>query len=453
MSVLPSDIGSVLYGSQNMPEADNITVGGVVDFSRSVTFYDAPGSWTTGPLDFVSSSALDTHVQIQVAGRDSTGVIQTPAAVTLNGVNIVAGAQSFQRLLYGAISGASPNGPLSNPASGANTTLSSSATSGASTISVASSANFPGSGNVPYNIAVDTGTNFEIMTVTNAASASGLTWNVTRGQSGFQSGVAHASGVSVYLMPIGDVAALNHTRTIAGHAFRSGSAHPVGTTPAVLTLQTGDGATAQIGMIVRITSGGANNALRRIIAVSGYGADTVAIDRDLTSLPASGDTYDIAQGMLFPNGAFNGSLAGQVSSVVRAFSTSAADVPTGSQRTYYEYGFIVNNNAATAFTGAQVEIASETPVLPGSAALDLALALNLNDQSTVANRQTAPATGAYTAFSVQPAFVSVPGSGNLPPGVVPNFAGAQKAALRLTLPAGTAAYEGMADVQVKGTTV
>ena len=80
MSVLPSDL--VAYGSAYMPEADGTTVGGAVDFSRRVAFYDITPA---GTINFVSSSATDTHVQIQVAGRDSSGVVQTPAAVTLNG--------------------------------------------------------------------------------------------------------------------------------------------------------------------------------------------------------------------------------------------------------------------------------------------------------------------------------------------------------------------------------
>jgi hypothetical protein len=119
MSVLPSDL--VAYGSAYMPEADGTTVGGAVDFSRRVAFYDITPA---GTINFVSSSATDTHVQIQVAGRDSSGVVQTPAAVTLNGNTPVSGSQSFERLLYGVVSGASPNGPLSAPTGGADTTLS-----------------------------------------------------------------------------------------------------------------------------------------------------------------------------------------------------------------------------------------------------------------------------------------------------------------------------------------
>src|SRR5271170_8101270 len=198
MSVIPSDL--VAYGSANMPESDGLTVGGAVDFSRRVAFYDiAP----TGTVNFVSSSSSDTGVKIQIAGRDSTGVIQAPAAVTLNGTTPVSGSQSFERLLYGVVSGVSPNGPLANPG-GTNPTVSESMTSSATAMTVASVTGFPNSGK--YYIAVDTGSNFEIVEVTGGQGTT--TWTVVRGVSGFQGGVAHSVGVAIYLMPVGDVAAI-----------------------------------------------------------------------------------------------------------------------------------------------------------------------------------------------------------------------------------------------------
>ena len=75
------------YGSHLMSEADGVAVGGAIDFSRRVAFYDITPA---GTINFVSSSTSDTTVQIQVAGRDSTGVIQTPAAVSLTGTTPVA---------------------------------------------------------------------------------------------------------------------------------------------------------------------------------------------------------------------------------------------------------------------------------------------------------------------------------------------------------------------------
>ncbi len=112
MSVYPTEIVTG-YGSANMPEADGVTVGGAIDLTRVIFFSDMAA---TGTVDFVSSSASDTATEVQVAGRDASGIIQTPAAVTLTGLTKVAGTQAFQRLLYAAASGATANGPLAAPA-------------------------------------------------------------------------------------------------------------------------------------------------------------------------------------------------------------------------------------------------------------------------------------------------------------------------------------------------
>jgi hypothetical protein len=64
MSVTPNNI--VLYGSANMPEADSVTVGGALDLTKRVAFYDIPAA---GALDVVSSSSSDTAVKVQVTGR------------------------------------------------------------------------------------------------------------------------------------------------------------------------------------------------------------------------------------------------------------------------------------------------------------------------------------------------------------------------------------------------
>jgi hypothetical protein len=109
MSVLPSDI--VVYGSADMPETDGATIGGAVDFTRRVAFYDITPA---GSLDAVSSSLSDTATRIVYSGRDSTGVIQSQT-LTLNGQSWVTGSQSLERLLYAALSGASANGPVANP--------------------------------------------------------------------------------------------------------------------------------------------------------------------------------------------------------------------------------------------------------------------------------------------------------------------------------------------------
>src|SRR5215813_4309289 len=109
MSVLPSDI--VVYGSANMPETDGATIGGAVDVTRRVAFYDVT---PTGSVDVISSSSSDTATKIAYSGRDSTGAIQSQT-LTLNGQSWVTGSQSLERLLYAAMSGASANGPVANP--------------------------------------------------------------------------------------------------------------------------------------------------------------------------------------------------------------------------------------------------------------------------------------------------------------------------------------------------
>jgi hypothetical protein len=373
MSVTPNDI--VAYGSADMPEADGVTVGGSVDFTKRVAFYDISPS---GTVDAVSSSASDTATMMQVTGRDSTGAIQTPAVVTLNGTTPVIGTQSFERLLAAVVSGGAI-GWLSSP------------------------------GGTPA---------------------------------------------------VGDVAVYAHAPVISAHTAQAGSTDTSGATPPLFTLQSGDGATAAPGMIIRITSGTGANQLRQIIgwATNGtgipsgapvYGTDTVAVSRDWTvpsgSIPDDTSVYSILQGMLFeisPN---------PVMAITRCFATAAADVPGGSQRAFYEKIFVVNDNTATTLTAAQVEIAGEEPSLPAGTLLDLALCTALADTNTTTNRQTAPSSG-LGPFVTQPAFVSVPGAGNLPAGSAPNSAGAQGVWLRLTLPPGSAAYKGSADLRIQGTT-
>ena len=253
---------------------------------------------------------------------------------------------------------------------------------------------------------------------------------------------------------VGDVALAAHSCVLPSATLttdatvrtaQAGSANHSGTTPALFKLQSGDGAAVSAGQVIWTKSGTGANQLRQIIATAGYGTDTVAVSRDWGTVPDNTTTYKILQGMLFEI------LPNPVTAVIRMFSTSAADMPAGAQRTYYEKVFVVNSNTATALTGAQIEVASETPALPSGVLLDLALTTALNDTGTVANRQTAPASG-VGGFITQPAFLSVPSPGNLPSGAAPNAAGAQGVWLRLTLPAGAAAYKGSADLRTQGTT-
>jgi hypothetical protein len=273
------------------------------------------------------------------------------------------------------------------------------------------------------------------------AAASGATSNGPVANPGGTTAVGDlAVGAHSCVIPSGSV-----TTDATLHTCQTGSANASGVTPALLKLQAGDGASVSVGQLVWTKGGTGPNQLRQIIAVSGYGTDVVAVNRNWGTVPDNTTTYKILQGMLFevsPN---------QVTAVIRCFSTAAADVPSGATRTFYEKVFIVNNNTATALTGAQIEVASETPSLPTGAALDLALTTALDDTNTTTNRQTAPSAGAGSVVT-QPALVSVPGAGNLPPGSAPNTAGAQGVWLRLTLQPGTAAYKGSADLRAQGTT-
>ena len=253
---------------------------------------------------------------------------------------------------------------------------------------------------------------------------------------------------------VGDVALAAHscvlptgsvTTDATVRTAQSGSANHTGTTPALFKLQAGDGASVSLGQVIWIRSGAGANQLRQIIVTSGYGTDVVAVSRDWATIPDNTTTYKILQGMLFEI------LPNPVTAIIRMFSNTAADGPAGAQRTYYEKVFVVSNNTGTALTGTQVEVASETPSLPLGALLDLALTTALNDTGTAANRQAAPPSG-IGSFISQPAFVSVPGPGNLPSGAAPNTSGAQGVWLRLTLPAGTATYKGWADLRTQGTT-
>ena len=253
---------------------------------------------------------------------------------------------------------------------------------------------------------------------------------------------------------VGDVALAAHecvlptasvTSDMAARTAQTGSANHSGTAPALFKLQPGDGAAVSPGQIVWTSSGAGANQLRQIIAVSGYGADTVAVNRDWTTVPDSTTTYKILQGMLFEVS------PSPVTAVIRLFSTSAADAPAGTQRTFYEKVFVVNNNTNTALTSAEVELAGQTPSLPSGASLELAMTTALNDVGSVSDRQTMPVSG-IGPFSAQPGFVGVPGAGILPSGAVPNAAGAQGVWLRLILPAGTTAYKGAIDLRIQGTT-
>jgi hypothetical protein len=377
MSVTSNNI--VVYGSANMPEVDGVTVGGAIDFTKRVAFYDITPA---GTVDWVSTSTSDTAVKAQVTGRDPTGAIQTPAAVTLNGQTAMTGSQTFERLGAAVITG------------------------------------------------------------------------------GTIAGLPNPGGTAA----VGDVACMAHSCVLPSssvttdttyHTAQSGSTNTSGTTPPLFHLASGDGTSVSTGMLIWTRGGTGPNQLRMIVAISGYGTDVVAVNRDWATVPDNTTTYKIVQGILFDvTNSAGGGTPTPVVAVTRCFWTAAADVSTGSARYFFEKVFVVNNNAATALTGAQIEIASETPTLSAGALLDMALCTALNDTNICNPRQQASSfvpTGSG-AFVTQPAFINVPSPGNLPSGNAPNAAGAQGVWLRLTLPPGTAAYKGSADLRSQGTT-
>lgn len=108
MSVLKRDLW--FAGSANMPDGDGTTTGGAVDFTKKISFVDIT---PTGTMDYVSSSASDTAVVITQYGRDSTGVIVNEAK-TLTGTTVVAGSQSFERLLKALASGTTAVGDIAS---------------------------------------------------------------------------------------------------------------------------------------------------------------------------------------------------------------------------------------------------------------------------------------------------------------------------------------------------
>lgn len=374
MSVLISDL--VYHGAANMPEADGALTGGAIDFSKRVEFEGTAIS-PTSQFQVVSSSASDTATKAQLMYRDSTGLPQTPAAVTLTGqTKVTMTAIAVERLLAGVVTG------------------------------------------------------------------------------GTIAGLSDPGGTTA----VGDVAIMATTLTISAHTMQAGSAQATTANPPIAKLQAGDGAAVSVGMVLRTTGGTGPNQIRRILAVNpnGLGADVVAVDVNWDTLPDNTTTYEVAHGMVFARGDSNGgvrlSTATQCKAITRMFIGATADVSGGSTRTFYEEFFVNNNNQATALTSASIAIQAIAPSLPGSVALDIALATAANDTNTITNRQTAPSgVTAYTSGSPPQSISVVQNSGALPASAGSGSAtGAQKIVARLTVPAGSAAYEGVPTFRTTG---
>lgn len=295
----------------------------------------------------------------------------------------------------------------------------------------------------------------ETLTLNGTTKVNG-TKSLERLLSGLTSGATSAFGLTTPggTTAVGDVALISHTLVISAHTMQAGSANATTSAPAVAKLQSGDGASVAVGQILHTTGGTGPNQIRRILAINpgGLGADFVAVDRNWSTTPDATTTYEIGHGFHFELTGSNGGVAltgtsTQVTAITRIFTTSQADVSSGSNRSYYEKGFVNNNNQSTALTTATVQVASNTPSLPSGAALDLAVETSLGGSGTATNRQTAPSG---PTFVVQPSAINVT-TGNLPASTgAGNSAGAQGIWWRLNLNAGTAAYEGFADVRTSG---
>lgn len=263
----------------------------------------------------------------------------------------------------------------------------------------------------------------------------------TTAVSGSQSFERLLKGVQGGTTQVGDIAIISNTAVVTGTA-QAGSAQTA-TVDATVTLQSGQGASIALGDVWRPTNNtpsGVNFQLREIISISG---DVISVNRDWVTVPSSGTTYGVYQGMLFPIS------PNRCAEVRRPFYNAAADVAGGSTRNYYEKCFAVDDNTTTALTVASVIKQAD----PSSGTLNFALTNTLNDTGTVANRQTAPVSG-VTAFSsgTAPQTINVPSPQNLPSGAAPNSAGAEGIWLQLQLTAGLAPVKTSFTIRVSGQT-
>lgn len=253
-------------------------------------------------------------------------------------------------------------------------------------------------------------------------------------------------GVQGGTTPVGDIAAISHTKVVSAHTAAGGGNTSSQVEP-FITLQTGDGATVAVGNIIRITNNlpvGVNFQLRRIVRISG---DTAYVNRDWGTAPTSSTTYDVHQGMLLdisPN---------RVSQVRRAFYSIASDVPGGASQTFYEKVFAMNNDTATALTSAAILKQTD----PTGGTLNIGVCKALNDTATAANRLTTPLNGDASAITftvgAAPQSQNVPAPGNLPSGAAPNAAGAQGVWLQYVIPAGLAPAKTSTTLRITGNSV
>jgi len=92
MSVTASDI--VIYYCENKPTTDLTTAGGAIDSGVRATFTDIAA---TDVVEISGTNASDTGV-VTVGGRNSAGIIVSEN-ITMSGLTLVSGSQSFERIL------------------------------------------------------------------------------------------------------------------------------------------------------------------------------------------------------------------------------------------------------------------------------------------------------------------------------------------------------------------
>jgi len=226
----------------------------------------------------------------------------------------------------------------------------------------------------------------------------------------------------------GDVAVESATAVATGTAQAGAAASA--SAPASITLQSGQGASAAIGMPIRITNNdpsGAQHQIRYIVAISG---DLVYVNKDWGTVPTSSTTYRLSNGMVFAK------TPAEEYIVRRPFYNVAADVAGGSGRNFYEKVFVKNNHATLSLTAAQIAEQADP-----SGKVSFALEASLDGDDTTSNRVTAP--GGYTFNS---STKNVANSQSLSAGA------AQGMWLNLSLAAGDAATKTTWTPRVTGTT-
>jgi len=104
MSVTATDI--VIYYCQNKPTTDLTTAGGAIDSGVRATFTDIVA---TDTVEISGTNASDNGV-VTIVGRTAAGII-TSENITMSGLTLVSGSQSFERILS-ATNDASANGDI-----------------------------------------------------------------------------------------------------------------------------------------------------------------------------------------------------------------------------------------------------------------------------------------------------------------------------------------------------